>query len=111
MFNVGVSVGCHDAPNVMLHSTRVCPCREIDALKTQLRRAHEEKELRSKQQSNPAHEQELQTARAHAQQAAAASAQHVKELTALKGGTDICPFDLSLITPLCTLDSTDMVSA
>ena len=63
----------------------MCSCREVDALKTQLQRAHREKELASKPQSNPAHEQELQAAKAHAQQAAAASAHHVKELNALKG--------------------------
>lgn len=62
-----------------------CYRREVDALKNQLRRIHEEKELNSRPQSNPAHEQDLQIARSRAQQAAAASAQQSKELAALKG--------------------------
>ncbi len=67
------------------YSYHMCHRREVDALKVQLERAHKERELSTRPQSSPAHEQELQAAKAHAQQAAAASAQHLKELTALKG--------------------------
>ena len=55
-------------------------------MKAQLQRAHREKELASGPQLNPAHEQELQAAKAHVQEAAAASAQRVRELNTLRGG-------------------------
>ncbi len=83
------------------YSHDMCHCREVDALKVQLERAHQEREVSTRPQSSPAHEQELQAAKARAQQAAAASAQHLKELTASKGQHTLllswpCPWTLGL---------------
>ena len=96
----------------------MCHCREVDALKVQLERAHKDRELSTRPQSSPAHEQELQAAKARAQQAATASTQHLKEVTALKGQLTLLlsiprPWTLGLhkqTVALCYIQASESVS-